>query len=276
MNEFDNINGFLIEKGEKLFNASNRAFKYGDGLFETMRVVDNEILFLNDHIQRLKEGMAFLKLEDAKFDENMIKAELAKVIYKNYYKFAKLRLAVYRESPGMYTPFSNSLSYIIEGVRYDSSKFNYDPNGITLNIYDDMRKNVDMASNIKSSSALVYVMASLHKKETGVGDSVVLNNYGRVCETSNANIFIVKDGLVKTPALTEGPIKGVLRSQILKYLDQKGIKYLEGEIQKEELKEADEIFTSNMIVGIQTIKTFEGKDLDNLLGTSIQEHFDSL
>ena len=113
MNEFDNYNGFLVEKGEKLFNTGNRSFKFGDGIFETMRVENGKVVYWEDHYKRLKLGLTTLQLDDKKFPVSKWEEEIEKVVYKNKYQYAKLRLTVYRESPGLYTPMTNKLGFVI-------------------------------------------------------------------------------------------------------------------------------------------------------------------
>ena len=229
MNEFDNVNGFLLEKGEKLFNTGNRSFKYGDGIFETMKVVDDQVIFWDEHYDRLEQGIKLLKIDHERFDKKKWKQEIDRLIYKNRYKYTKLRLTIYRESPGLYTPMANNLGYVIEGVRYDSKSYTYNPEGISLGVYPDLDKSINMLSNCKTTSALVYVMASIYKKEQGLGDMVVLNSLGNVCETSNANIFYIKDNNVFTPALNQGCVAGVFRTQVIKYCNNQEISLEETE-----------------------------------------------
>jgi aminodeoxychorismate lyase len=257
MNEFDNVNGFLIEKGEKIFNTGNRSFKYGDGIFETMKVVDNKVMFWEEHLKRIEHGMKTLKIDHEIFDSAKWSQEIEKVILKNYYKFAKLRLTIYRESPGLYTPMANNMGFIIEGVRYDRKDYTYNSDGIALGVYDEIHKHINVLSNCKTTSALVYVMASIYKKEQQLGDVVVLNSNGLVCETSNANIFYVKDKRVITPDLNQGCVAGVFRQQVINYCQSKEITIKEQEVSLSDLEEADEIFVTNVIGGIQGINQFE-------------------
>lgn len=276
MNEFDNVNSFLIEKGEKLFNTGNRSFKYGDGIFETIKVVDNKMLFWDEHYNRLKQGIKLLKIDKDRFDKKTWKQEIDQLIYKNHYKFAKLRLTVYRESPGLYTPMANNLGFVIEGVRYDRKDFTYKPEGISLGVYQDMGKAIDLLSNCKTTSALVYVMASIYKKEQGLGDMVVLNSLGNVCETSNANIFYIKDKNIFTPALNQGCVEGVFRSQVLKYCRDQEINVEEKEVTVQELQNADEIFVTNVISGVQGIANFQGKSKKQEFLKQFQSFFNEL
>ncbi|MFT6715426.1 MAG: branched-chain amino acid aminotransferase [Saprospiraceae bacterium] len=264
MNEFDNVNGFLIEKGEKLFNTGNRSFKYGDGIFETMKVVDSKVLFLDDHLQRLQLGMRLLKIDNDSFDAKKWGREIERVILKNRYTFAKLRMTIYRESPGLYTPMANDMGFIIEGVSYDRKNYTFKSEGISLGVFDELHKPVDKIANCKTTSALVYVMASLYKKEQQLGDVVVLNSKGAVCESSNANLFYVKDDQVFTPSLDQGCIAGVFRMQVINYCEKKNVVLEELKVSIQDLLDADEIFLTNVIGGVQGVSDFQnvGKSQD--------------
>jgi branched-chain amino acid aminotransferase len=274
MNEFDNVNGFLIEKGDKLFNTGNRSFKYGDGIFETMKVVDNKVMFWEEHFARMQQGMKLLKIDSESFDKKKWELEIERVIHKNYYNFAKLRITVYRESPGLYTPMSNNMGFVIEGVRYDRKNYTYKKEGISLGVYKEMHKPIDKISNCKTTSALIYVMASLHKKEQGLDDVVVLNSKGNVCETSNANLFLLKDKKVVTPALTEGCIEGVFRKQVIDYCETENITLEEREVSVDDLIESDEIFVTNVIGGVQGVSVFQNTSKSQNFVNKLQSFFD--
>jgi branched-subunit amino acid aminotransferase/4-amino-4-deoxychorismate lyase len=180
-----------------------------------------------------------------------------RVIHKNFYQFAKLRITVYRESPGLYTPMSNNMGFVIEGVRYDRRNYTFNPEGVTLGLYDELPKSVDALSNCKTTSALVYVMASIFKKEKQLDDVIILNANDKVCETSNANLFYVKDNKVYTPGLDQGCIAGVLRKQIVSCCKSLNIVLKETSVTLEDLLDADEIFITNMTAGVQGVNCLE-------------------
>ncbi|MFO7864557.1 MAG: aminotransferase class IV, partial [Salinivirgaceae bacterium] len=112
-------------KDEAVLSAQNRAFQYGDGLFETMRTYSTEVVFAQRHFDRLKEGMRLLKLPmvpDLE-PENLIRL-IAKLINKNkWFTGARLRLTVFREGAGKYTPLQNDTSYVLVGESYVSKPF---------------------------------------------------------------------------------------------------------------------------------------------------------
>lgn len=276
MMEFDNLDGFLSEKGDKIFNASNRVTKYGDGIFETIKLVDGKLMFWEDHFERLSKGIDYLKLDATNKDEQFWKGEIEKILVKNYYKHARIRVIVYRNAPGLYTPMGNRIGYLIEGTRFDKAEYNFNPDGISLGLFEQDHKGMSPLNNLKTTSALLFVLAGSYKKEQNLGDVIVLNAAGRVCETVSSNIFVVINDKVITPSLSEGCLDGVMRKQIIKAIKQKKLDFEERELTVDEVRSADEIFTTNSMSGVQGISQFEDKKLHNIYAKQLQSYLDFL
>ncbi len=253
INEFDSINGFLVEKGDKIFTSANRSFKYGDGIFETIKLAKGKILLEKYHLQRIELGLKTLKLDTEKYDAEFFSKELNKVILKNYYQNAKIRLSIFRDSPGLYTPMGNRLGFFIEGVHLDSPYYPETPEKLNLGVFTEALKSADGIANCKTTSALIYVLAGVYKKENNWDDVVVLNHKQNVCEAVSSNIFAVIDGVLKTPALTEGPITGTVRNFIVDFCKIHNIKLEQCAITLSELNNAQEIFLTNAVSGIQSV-----------------------
>ena len=275
MMEFNNLDGFLTEKGDKLYDTSNRSMRYGDGIFETIKLVNGELMFWKDHYQRLSKGMQHLKLDTIGKEEDFWKKEVEKVIVKNYFTNARIRIIVYRNSPGTYTPMGNRVGFLIEGTRFDKPNYTYSKQGLRLGLFEGDHKGMSPLNNLKTTSALLFVLAGVYKKETEVDDVVVLNAAGRVCETVSSNIFAVVDDKIITPKLSEGCLDGVMRKQIIKAIKQKEINFEEGELTLDELMSAKEIFTTNSMAGVQGIAEFEGKPKDLSFVKQLQSYIDS-
>lgn len=270
MNEFDNFNGYVTEKGEKIFNTGNRSFKYGDGIFETMKIVDGEILYWEYHYKRLQFGIETLKLDDTNFTKEFWAKELEKIIHKNYYKYARLRLTLYRDSPGLYTPLSNRIGFMIEGVRYDKPDFSFVSEGINLGVFKEHNKVANVLSNCKTTSAVLYVLASIYKRDNNLDDVVILNHFGNVCETSSSNVFVVKNDEFITPPLSEGCVSGVMREQVIEFSKHIDKIVLEKPLSLQDLEDADEIFLTNVISGVQHVKMFNNKIKKNTHTIALQ------
>lgn len=276
MMEFNNLDGFLSEKGDKLFDTSNRSMRYGDGIFETIKLVNGKLLFWEDHYERLSRGMQHLKLDTIGKEEDFWKKEVEKIVVKNYFTNARIRIIVYRNSPGTYTPMGNRVGFLIEGTRFDKPVYNYSKQGTRLGLFSGDHKGMSPLNNFKTTSALLFVLAGVHKKEAGLDDVVVLNAAGRVCETVSSNIFALVNDVIITPKLSEGCLDGVMRKQIIKAIKQKQINFEEGELTVEQLRTATEIFTTNSMTGVQGIGEFEGKSMTLSYVKELQYYLDSV
>ena len=275
MMEFNNLDGFLTEKGDKLYDTSNRSMRYGDGIFETIKLANGELMFWEDHYERLSAGMQHLKLDTIGKDEAFWKKEVQKIIVKNYFTNARIRIIVYRNSPGTYTPMGNRIGFLIEGTRFDKPNYTYSKQGVSLGLFGGDHKGMSPLNNLKTTSALLFVLAGVYKKEIEVDDVVVLNAAGRVCETVSSNIFAVVNDKIITPKLSEGCLDGVMRKQIIKEIKQREINFEEGELTLDKLRSANEIFTTNSMAGVQGIKNFEGKSMNLSFAKQFQSYIDS-
>jgi len=276
MMEFDNLDGFLSEKGDKVYDTSNRSMKYGDGIFETIKLVDGKMIFWDYHWARLSKGIEYLKLDSIGKEEAFWKKEIEKVIVKNYYKHARIRVIVYRKAPGLYTPMGNRIGYLIEGTRFDKPDYSFNPDGISLGVFEGDQKAMTPLNNLKTTSALLFVLAGIYKKEQGLGDVIVLNASGRVCESVSSNVFAVIQHKIITPSLSEGCLDGVMRKQIIKSIKQKQLDFEERELTLDELRSADEIFLTNSMSGVQGVVDFEGKKLYNIYTKQFQSYLEFL
>src|SRR4051812_43072607 len=158
------LNGHLISIYEPNVAFSNRAFRYGDALFETIRMCNNKIMFLKDHVTRLKLGMTVLRMNlPAEFGTETIHAFIMQLLKHNSHApHARIRLTVFRKDGGTYTPDTNDISFLIESEELPAP-YELNQKGYWVDIYADIKKSINKLSNIKSANALMYVMAALSK-----------------------------------------------------------------------------------------------------------------
>ena len=256
MHVYANYNGFLVEDGEKLFNSANRAFKFGDALFETIRVSNSKLLFWDKHYKRLQSSLDFLGFDTTGADKAFWENQLQKVHIRNNFPDARLRLTVYRDSPGLYTPQRHKCAFLIEGSSLDKSVFELNKKGIELGLYGEVVKSRQKFSNLKTTNSLNYILAGLFAEKNNFDDVIILNDTGRVSEAVSSNVFVVLGDQIITPSLEEGCIDGVMRRVLLEM--QHG-KIKEGNVDIDLLKVADEIFLTNVIRGVQWVNSFGGK-----------------
>lgn len=266
---FISVDGKIFSEDENILKASDRSFRYGDGLFETMKVQNGRILLEEFHFKRLWSGMALLKMRiPISITHQQIKESVLFLCEKNQCKEkARVRLSVTRGNGGLYDD-EQQMQFIIEASPLEIDD-EMNERGLLIDIFPDARKSCDKFSNLKSANYLPYVMAACYAKESGLDDCLVLNTHDRICDTSIANVFWVKDGAIFTPPLSEGCVAGVMRRNILEKIKTNGYYVQEQVLIIDELFNAEEIFLSNAIFGIRWIGQFRDKSYSSALSKII-------
>ena len=267
-----NFNGFLYEEEEKVFTINNRAWRYGDGLFETIRVIDGEPCFLEDHFLRLKKGIEVLKMHSSNISFNDLKNQIIKLLEKNgVKKGGRVRLTVYRSGEGLFTPENEGKSYVIEAKPIKYNNYTLNEKGLNVDIYNDIRRVRNILSQIKTTNNIPHVLTAIYKKENELDDCIVLNDQGRAVEAISSNIFLYKNNNLYTPSLDEGCLDGVMRKQIIRIAKEQNINVFEGIINGSMLLQADEMFLTNAISGIKWVVSYRQKRYFNKATKGILE-----
>lgn len=264
-------NGELKTQNSLIFSKSNRAFKYGDGLFETMRMCGGKLQFAEYHADRLRSGMRALKMDGSiHLDEHFLRQKTSELSKKNKYKGnARFRLTVYREGEGLYTPDSNQSAYVLESAELHENHYVFNKKGLIVDVFNEMTKPVDKLSNFKTTNALLYVMAGLFKKQFKLDEALILNQHGFLCESMSSNIFVVYEKQIYTPALSEGCVGGVMRTVIMQLAKRNNLPLIEAQINPQILNEAEEIFVTNAASGIRWVMGYGKKRYFNEVSKSI-------
>ena len=243
---------------------ANRAFTYGDGIFETIRVLDGKILFEEDHFLRLSYGMKTLELENADLSEfSKFSALISEFAGEAGLRNARIRLQVFRENGGFYTPVGRNAHYHLSVFPVDSQYM--DGDGIRISDYRLQYKAPGVLSPLKSTSALLYVHASQWAKQQGYDDAFIFNSAERVIESTRSNVFVVTKGRIVTPPLSEGMVDGVMRKQVMQILGDSGSEVYEMPVMPEDLEMADEIWLTNVVKGLDWVREYQGKTYDQEL-----------
>ena len=271
------LNGHLISIYEPSVSFENRAFRYGDSLFETIRFSNNKLMFLRDHVTRLKLGMTVLRMNfPAEFNtENIYELIMQLLKHNAHAPNARVRLTVFRNDGGYYTPETNDISFLIESDELNGS-YQLNQRGLWVDLYGDIKKSINKLSNIKSGNALLYVMAGISKQSMKLDDCLIVNENGTVCESISSNIFVVKNGTIYTAPLTEGCVAGIMRKQILTIANENKILAFESALTSYTLLNADEIFLSNSINGVQWVGQFKDKFYTNKMAQFFTDKLNQL
>lgn len=251
---FINFNGKIFPSDQNILNSQNRAFLYGDALFETMRMSEGNILFLEDHVNRLLQGLLFFKYKvPRKYTAPFFKKEINKVATGN----ARIRITVFRSQGGLYTPKNNRPQFLISTSPLSSSKFKLNKKGLKIGIFDEIKLPCSQISNIKTCNSSPYILAGLSKQERNLDDVILLNDQGRISEASSSNIFFYKKNKIITPSLTEGCVAGTMRKKILAIAIEKKYIIQEKPIKLNHLQSFEEIWLTNAISGIKWVSQIE-------------------
>lgn len=268
------LNGKILPSDQAIFRADNRGYRYGDGLFETMKMYEGRILLEHYHLERLRAGLALLQLQlPVRADPESILADIKSLCEKNQCTaMARIRLTVSRGNGGLLEG-NPTADYLIECWPLDKQMNALNENGLVIGIYPGARKSMDAFSRLKTNSSLPYVMAALYAKENKLNDCLVLNASGRVADSVIANLFYIKDGTIYTPALGEGCIDGVMRRHLIESLRGACEELIETGIDPADLDSADEIFLSNSIRGIRWVRQLGDKIYGNTRTVDIYRRF---
>jgi len=256
--KFVNFNGQLHDSSAPLVPAGNRGLRYGDGLFETLLYKNGELVLKDLHMARLWKGLTLLQFELPRlFTQGYVLRNIEVLVKKNGHQSARVRLQVLRGDGGVFDTEKMAPQFIIESWDLPAHAGELNSNGLELTIYSDATKTCDSFSGLKHCNYLPYAMAAIYAKKNQCNEAILLNQYSRVCDASTANIFVIKDNVIYTPAADEGCIAGTRREFYLGALPQLGYVMQASSITVQQLSEADELFVSNAIHPLRWVSGLE-------------------
>ncbi len=260
-----NFNGNIIDsKLNQLYN--NRAFLFGDAVFETLKVLDNKILFFEDHYFRLMSSMRILRMEiPMNFTMEFFEQQVLNLIAeKEKAPSYRIRITVYRDSDGFYLPKTNDVGFLINAQPLENPLYSISEQPYEVDLYKDFYVTKQLLSSVKSTNRAINITGSIFADENGLQNCLLINDSKNVIEALNGNLFMLLDKKLITPPVSEGCIGGILRKQILAIAKKiEGIEVVEEPISPFDLQKADELFITNIITGIQPITKYRKKEFKN-------------
>lgn len=274
-----NFNG-TIQENSAVVIESNRGFLVGDAIFESIKVVDNKILFLEDHYFRLMASMRICRMEipmlfTMEYFEAQILQLIASLPKSNSFR---VRFSVYRTAEGFYAPVSNEVEFIITAITLQHDVYQIEKEQYEVELYKDFYVPKQLLSTLKTNNKMLQIVGNVFAKENGYDNCLVLNDEKNVVEALQNNIFMKCGNEIVTPPITEGCLNGIMRKQVLELLKKKeDIVVKEAVISPFDLQKADELFLTNVISGIQPITKYRkkgytidfSKELVQLLNSSL-------
>ena len=271
-----NLNGDSIVQENVL--TQNRAFLYGDAVFETVKIVKGKILFLEDHYFRLMASMRILRMEipmdfTMEFFEDQV---LSTVSNNGFEQSARARITVYRNDGGYYLPTTNTISYLIHTSPLENQFFVLENKECEVDLYKDFYISKQLISSLKTTNKVIHVTASIYADENGYNNCIMLNDSKNVVEVLQGNLFMLQGNKLITPPISEGCINGIMRKQVLALAKKiEGLEVVEDVISPFELQKADELFYTNVIKGIQSITKYRKKEYTNEIAKELVEQLNA-
>jgi len=262
-----NFNGNIVAQDDNIL-TQNRAFLYGDGVFETLKIVNNKILFLEDHYFRLMASMRVVRMEipmnfTMEYFEEQV---LSLVSQKNISSSARARITVFRNNGGLYLPKTNEVSFLIHATALESTSYALNTGEYEVDLYKDFYVTKQLLSSIKTTNKMINVTGSIFAHENGLANCLLVNDTKNVVEALQGNLFMVVGKKMITPPISEGCLNGIMRKQILALAKKvEGIEVVEEIISPFDLQKADELFLTNVITGIQPITKYRKKEFTSSL-----------
>lgn len=256
-----NNNGEILGNIDYTIKTGNRGYLYGDGVFESIRILNGYPVNLPNHISRMLEGAKKIKMRPPSFFNLSFFEERINELCKksSITEGGKCRISLDRSSGGTFHPDSNEVEFYIEVYPTEINKFELNPKGVELDIYMEHKKEKSPLSNFKTKNALIYILAAISAKEKGLDDYLITNYTGGILESTSSNLFVVSNGVLYTPGLEEGCLAGTMRMQVINLAIANGIKVYECNILPQNLLVADEIFLTNAIKGITWVSGYRTK-----------------
>lgn len=264
------LNGDFLHADQPIFNGSNRAFRYGDAVFETLRYQAGKLWFAEDHYFRLMSGMRIHRMEipmtwTPEFLEESIRATLRANRWET--TDCRVRMQVYRDAEGWYTPADNRVGLFIEVEPHSFAPSEAGgADSVRVQLYTDFYKVSGALSNSKAASAHLYVLAGIFARENGYDEALLVNEKKHLIEGHASNVFLVYPDQIRTPALSEGCVKGVMRKKVIEHAATQGLEVLEEAISPFDLLKAEEVWLTNVIRGIRPVTHYRKKNFGTELG----------
>jgi len=264
-----NFNGNLVTASNENIE-NNRGFLYGDAVFETIKVLDNKILFLEDHYFRLMSSMRIIRMEiPMDFTLEYLESEILKTTQALNLSNARVRLTVYRSGNGKYSPETRTTQYLISvestHAIYENNVLEYE-----IELFKDFHVSKHLLSTLKTTNRLINITASIFAKENDYQNCFLINDDKNIIEAINGNVFVVKDNVIATSPISDGCINGIMRKKVIELIKKDdSLQFEERSISPFEIQKADEVFITNVIQGIQSVSKYRKKEFTRNIANAL-------
>ena len=248
------LNGEFRPAADPVLLAGNRAFRFGDALFENIHAWSTEAQLLEKHYNRLINSMDMLGMAvPSRLTVPSLSRFITQLLNRNkIFGGAGIRLTVYRETGESLLPGDQMTSFILECEALESGKYQLNEKGYFIDVCQEYRRAAGILSGLKTTGYLSNVMTALFCEQHGLDDAIMINESGRITGSARSNVFLVRASSLFTPVLGQGCIPGVMREMIIKLAADAGFQVNDhSSLTPAVLDDADEVFFTNAIEGIR-------------------------
>lgn len=266
-----NYNGTLVTSSDITLHE-NRAFLYGDSIFETLRVLDGKILFLEDHYFRLMASMRIVRMEiPMNFTMEYMEEQVMLLVDSLAAAPAhRARISVFRKSGGFYLPTNNDVEFIITASPLSEPLYSIAEGNYEVDLFKDFYVTKQLLSTLKSTNKMVQITGSIFAHENGLENCLLINDDKNVIEALQGNLFMLTGNKLVTPPIADGCLNGIMRKQVLELAKKiEGLDVVESSISPFDLQKADELFITNVIKGIQPITKYRKKEFVTVMAQDL-------
>ncbi len=257
------LNGRFVPQEEAMVPVFDHGFLYGDGIYETMRAYKGRFFLLDRHLTRLRYSADAVSLT-LPMPIDRISAVLYESLKVNRLDEAYVRLHISRGPGdiGLDPGLCPEPTVVIVAKPFKAYPPEYYARGASVSIVKT-RRNHPLALNpsIKGTNFLNNILAKIEANKAGAYEGIMLNWEGFVAEGTISNIFMVKGGVLLTPALNVGILEGVTRGLVLYLARKENVPAREAVFVPQELLEADECFITNSTMEIMPVTLIDGKPI---------------
>jgi branched-chain amino acid aminotransferase len=272
--EYFFFNGKTYEANTPIIGPDNRGLRFGDGVFETLKYKNGQLILVDEHFARLWKGLKKMQFDIPKlFTPDLLEEQVLQLVKKNQHLAARIRITIIRGDGGLYDRTSQAPQYLIQSWPLPPSNGQLNENGLAVCMYREALKMADAFSQLKHNNFLPYLLGAQYAQSQQCNEAIVLNQHQRICDATIANIFMVKGNEILTPALSEGCIAGIMRETLLQVLPTIGFDVKEVALTEETLMDADEIFLTNSIYNLRWVGNIGSKKFGQ---TAIRQIYQTL
>ncbi|RWX00828.1 aminotransferase class IV [Flavobacterium cerinum] len=266
-----NYNGTLVTESNISIHE-NRGFLYGDAIFETLRVLDGKVLFLEDHYFRLMASLRIVRMEIPMnftmeyMEEQVLLLTDTLAAAPSY----RARISVFRKSGGYYLPTNNDVEFIVTSSALEEPLYSFTEGAYEVDLFKDFYVTKQLLSTLKSTNKMVQITGSVFAHENGLQNCLLVNDEKNVIEALQGNLFMLTGNRLVTPPVSDGCLNGVMRRQVLALAQKvEGLEVVEASISPFDLQKADELFITNVIKGIQPITKYRKKEFVSIMASDL-------